>query len=194
VQIGGLNAPIIAVARGLIAVQVPYETAPAGTVTIDVFQNGQSVGSIPMTVISYALSLFDTGDRNNSLGLPALAALNQDGTVNSVNNPAPAGSVVSVFGSGAGILSPPLQTGALSPIPPAGPLSATPLYQACWACSGVLYFGSAPGLSTGVVQINIQMAASASGSGVRPQGIGIAIGESARYVIVPGPSGVVFVE
>jgi uncharacterized protein (TIGR03437 family) len=197
VQIGGLNAPVIAVARGLIAVQVPFEAPVSDELSqpldVEVFQNGQQLGSTPMSVFDYVFNLFDTGDRHNSLNLPALAALNQDGTVNSVNNPAALGSVISVFGSGAGVLTPALETGGVNPIPPAGPLSLSPLYEACLYCS-VAYFGSAPGASTGMVQVNLQLVASVPGTGVRPLGIGIAVGTSPRYLMILEPTGVVFVQ
>jgi len=197
VKVGGLKAPIIALARGLIAVQVPFEVAaivgPAQPTALEVSQDGQPFPSIPLTVISPTLTLFDTGDANNEFNLPALVALNQDGTVNSVTNPAPAGSFISVYASGAGILSPPLVTGGLSPIPPAGPLSETPLLIACFGCSKVTHLGSAPGLSTSVQQINLQLPAVVPGNGVRAQGIGVAVGLSSTGLLAQ-PTGVVFIQ
>jgi uncharacterized protein (TIGR03437 family) len=195
VKIGGLDAPVIAAAQGLIAVQVPFELASqlGQTPAIEVFQDNQPFPSIPMILAEFALNLFDTGDRNNSLNLPALAALNQDGTVNSVDNPALAGSVVSLFGSGLGSLSPPLQTGGVSPIPPAGPLSTSSLVSGCAGCSAVLYYGSAPGLSTAVDQINIQLSTDAPGTGVRPQAIGVSVSYSIESVFSE-PTGVVFIK
>jgi uncharacterized protein (TIGR03437 family) len=195
VTIAGFDAPVFAVARGLIAVQVPFEIELGGpALMIEVFQNGQAFQSILTSLSFNALSLFDTGDRNNSLNLPALAALNQDGTVNSVNNPAAAGSVVSLFASGAGGLSPALRTGALSPIPPAGPPSTSSLYQTCFGCTEILYLGSAPGLSTAVAQINIRIPAEAAGSGVRPQGIGIQVSDTIEGLFVSRPTGIVFIK
>jgi len=196
VKIAGLDAPVFAVARGLIAVQVPYETAlptQAGdTLTLEVFENGQSLQSLQIGMQSYFLSLFDTGDRNNSSGLPALAALNQDGTVNNAHNPAEPGSVVTVFGSGAGILSPALETGGLSPVPPADPLSVSSLIPVCENCT-VLYLGSAPGLSTGVVQINIQMPTLGL-MGLQPVPIAIALIDMPGQLAFPEATGVLFVK
>jgi uncharacterized protein (TIGR03437 family) len=196
VTIGALNAPIVALARGLIAVQVPFEVAtigaPSQPIDIEVSQGGQAFPPIPLSVLEPMFRLFDTGDRNNSLNLPALVALNQDGTVNSIANPAAVGSAISVYSSGV-VLSPPLQTGGLNPIPPAGPLSETPLPRACAGCSAVLYLGSAPGLSTGVQQINLQIPADAPGSRVRAQGIGVGVAYSSQNLLVK-PSGVVFIK
>ncbi len=198
VTMGGVSAPIIALARGLIAVQAPFElasqTLSGQPAAIQVSQNGQMFQTIPFLVGVSVLNMFDTGDRGNSLNLPALAALNQDGTVNSAANPAAPGSFVSVFGSGAGTLSPPLVTGGVSPIPPAGLLSTSGLYSGCAGCAGIEYLGSAPELSTSLVQINVQLPGTIPGSGVRPQGIGFSLDQTRLNTFFAEPTGVVFVK
>jgi uncharacterized protein (TIGR03437 family) len=78
------------------------------------------------------------------------AALNQDGTVNSATNPATAGSVISVFG-----------TGAVWP----SDLGATGAEEFDQSANGfvigaqhtLLYFGAAPGQYVGVFQANVQL-------------------------------------
>jgi uncharacterized protein (TIGR03437 family) len=196
VKIGGLDAPVLGVARGELSVQAPYETPIllGQTIPVEVFENGQTLNTISTLVASYAFSLFDTGDRNNSLNLPALAALNQDGTANSPTNPAAVGTVVSLFGTGLGALSPPLITGGLNPTPPAGSLSVSSLYKTCFGCTSILYLGSAPGLSTGVQQVNVGLPAAVPGTGVRPQGISVAVSGAAQGLFVFEASGVVFVQ
>jgi uncharacterized protein (TIGR03437 family) len=194
VRISGRDAPMVAIARGIIAVQVPYETGISfETGTIEVFENGMPLNTIPIRHVANVFGLFDTGDRNNSFNLPALAALNQDGTINSRDNPARVGSIVSLFGSGAGLLSPALESGGLSPIPPAAPLSESSLYRACRGCE-ILYLGSAPGLSTSVVQVNVRIVSEEPGTGVRPHGIGIGVAPSPRGLLAPLPASVVFIE
>ena len=194
VRISGVDASIIAVARGLIAAQVPYEVAPsADPASIEVSADGTPLNSIPFSLGPAQTGLFDTGDRNNSLNLPALAALNEDGTVNGINNPAPSGSVLSIFGTGLGTLSPPLVTGDLSPVPPAAPLSQTTLLSACYQCE-ILYLGSAPGLSTSVFQANVRVHANPPATGTAAVGIGIAVSQSPRSLFIFSPTGVVFVK
>jgi uncharacterized protein (TIGR03437 family) len=128
------------------------------------------------------------------MNLPALAALNQDGTINTQDNPAPLGSIVTVFGSGLGALSPTLKTGELSPIPPAGALSQSTLYRICWGCSDILYLGSAPGQSTSVVQVNVRIPQNTAATGIRPFGIGIGVGGALKGIFISSASGVVFVK
>lgn len=204
VTIAGLQAPVIAVADGLIAAQVPFEIplTYGSPLPVDVFQDGAEFASISLFPTDNSLNLFDTGDSNNSIGLPALAALNQDGTANSAANPAAVGSVVSLFATGLGILSPPLKTGALNPIPPAGPLSITQIPSACsfdapqafdFILCQVLYIGSAPGLSTSVAQINVQLPSTVPGTGVRPLGTGVGVYYNGQYIF-SDPTGVIFIQ
>jgi uncharacterized protein (TIGR03437 family) len=53
---------------------------------------------------------------------------------------------------------------------------------------------SAPGLSTGVIQINIRITADAPGSGVRALGIGIVASDTFPGLSTAVPSGVVFIK
>ena len=91
VRIGEMEVPILAVARGSVTVQFPYEIAPMplgnSSLMLDVFDNDQPLNSIPFSVATASFGLFDNGDRNNAANLPALAALNEDGSVNSPEIP-----------------------------------------------------------------------------------------------------------
>ena len=199
VTIGGYTAPVIAVARGLIAVQVPFEASSFEDAvtppTIEVTNAGAGLPSIPVGIKFFSFNLFDTGNRDNPTNLPALAALNQDGSVNTVANPAPVGSVISLFGSGLGGLNPPLLTGGLNPTPPGAQLSLSSLVAICeGGCIQVLYAGSAPGLSTAVVQLNVQLAADFPGTGVRPLPIAIGVGTPGMEIFGFEPGGVVFIK
>jgi uncharacterized protein (TIGR03437 family) len=83
---------------------------------------------------------------------PALAAaLNQDGTVNNSGNPAQAGTIVAVFGTGFGLLSPsiPVLVYATSGTAAAFTNAALEL----------TYAGQAPALVAGVTQINFRLPA-----------------------------------
>jgi uncharacterized protein (TIGR03437 family) len=90
-----------------------------------------------------------------SIGGTEARVLNQDGTINDVNNAAARGTIVSVFCTGGGQTSPPTATGTLAALPlpaPALPIAA--------AISGrqaeILYAGPAPGL-VGVTQVNLRV-------------------------------------
>jgi uncharacterized protein (TIGR03437 family) len=85
------------------------------------------------------------------------AALNQDGTLNSPQNPAQPGSTVMLFGTGGGQTVPPSVAGEITPLA-LRPLAYTPQVQidnqpprlVQWA-------GAAPSLVSGVTQINFTL-------------------------------------
>jgi uncharacterized protein (TIGR03437 family) len=92
-------------------------------------------------------------------------ALNQDGTLNSPTNPAPVGSIITVFATGLGPITPPQADGSLVQFPL--PTNILPVgVQAAWcfpfSCSSfptytVTYAGPAPTLVAGATQINFQV-------------------------------------
>jgi uncharacterized protein (TIGR03437 family) len=89
------------------------------------------------------------------------AIVNQDGTVNAPANPAPLGSIVSVYCTGTGYLQNLVVDGSVAPIPP--PYDTTELQNPGVEFAGVagttLWSGAAPGLIEGVTQINVQLPA-----------------------------------
>jgi len=83
--------------------------------------------------------------------------------LNSQSNPAEPGSIVVVYGTGAGVTTPAGDDGALVPI---GPLSALPRPAAAlgiWVQGirltpgDILYAGAAPGLVNGLTQVNFRI-------------------------------------
>ncbi len=90
-------------------------------------------------------------------------AMNHDGTLNGPSNPAPRGSIVTVWGTGYGQTDPPCPIGGLN-VPDAAPLSPGVTAHIYYVDpTGVLqlepvqYAGSAPTLVCGIVQINFQV-------------------------------------
>ena len=78
------------------------------------------------------------------------------------SNPAVRGSVVSVWGTGFGLIDPPCATGGLNPYGPVNLAAGLSVDIAVGSPPGIpvdyapaLYAGSAPGLPCGVVQINL---------------------------------------
>ena len=90
----------------------------------------------------------------NGSGMGQAAILNQDGTVNSPSNPAERGSVISVFMTGAGRMTPAQPDGSLGP--PSPPFPA-PVLGVGASIGQVLYAGAAPGLVAGAVQVNVRI-------------------------------------
>ncbi|HEY6327958.1 MAG TPA: hypothetical protein VI756_01385, partial [Blastocatellia bacterium] len=89
------------------------------------------------------------------------AIVNQDGTVNTPANPAPLGSIVSIYCTGTGYLETPPADGQVTPIPPPYNVTEPPAPVVTFAgIAGVtLWSGAAPGIVAGVTQINVQLPA-----------------------------------
>lgn len=94
----------------------------------------------------------------NSSGGGQAAALNQDGSINSSANPAAAGSVIVLYLTGAGATNPPSVTGSLNDFPL--PRLVEPVEVLINNVSAAVEFaGPAPGLISGVVQVNARVPA-----------------------------------
>ncbi len=157
----GKPAPLLFVQESQINAIVPASAAPGNhdistQVWISVIRT--LTGAVPSssglrTVITRAAPGLFTQDGS---GLGPGAILNEDGTLNSVSNPAARGSVVALFATGGGLTSPLLGDGQIATI--AAPLSTVGAGVAIGdRFANVLYAGTAPGLVNGALQINARI-------------------------------------
>ena len=103
------------------------------------------------------------------------AAINEDGSLNGADHPAPVGSIVSLYLTGAGVTNPPADDGA----PPGLPLPRVALpvtVQVGGVRADVLYAGSVFGFP-GLVQVNIRVPAVAASDAAPVQ---VAVGGYSR--------------
>lgn len=162
----GFPGPMLYVAPGQLSAAAPFDF---GTVAVE---NGRLIvlaelernGRLSMpTKLQLALGspgLFTVDGSGNG----PLAALNQDGSVNSEANPAAPGSIVVLFGTGFGPLAGPA-TNALVGTPVGSPLPEyyfSVLAQVNNQNAEVLYGGQAPQLLAGVSQMNVRIPANVS--------------------------------
>ena len=142
-------APLLQVGAQQIVAVVPFEVAGKSTVGITVQYGSMSSNTATIGV------------------LPALPGVfNQYGQALALNTPAAPGSIISVFVTGAGVMSPPQSDGAIGgsqtsvPALPVSasmgsyPQSSTPV---AWTPLQVTYAGSADWLIAGTIQVNVQM-------------------------------------
>jgi uncharacterized protein (TIGR03437 family) len=114
---------------------------------------GQASASVPLTVAPTGIGIFSA----DSSGAGAAVVLNQDGSLNGPNRPAAPGSVVTLWATGAGQLSPAGVDGTVVPADNP-PVTALPvLAQVGGQIADVLYSGAAPGIVEGVVQVNLRI-------------------------------------
>lgn len=150
----GVAAPMIYASSGQTSTIVPY--AVAGKTAIQVIVEYQGVASAASTVAvtSPQLGLFSA----NSSGSGQGAILNQDNSINSATNPAGRNGIIILFGTGEGQTDPPGVDGqlALSVYPkPKQPVTA----KINGIPAEVLYYGAAPTLVAGALQINVRIPA-----------------------------------
>jgi uncharacterized protein (TIGR03437 family) len=145
VFLNGWEAPVLYSSPGQVNIVVPYELPTGQPVDVEV----QSAGFPSRT-----LRVNRTEATNLQL-FPVV--LNQDGTLNSAQNPAARNSIVILWGTGAGNTNPPAATGEILPLAPRPrelPLevSASGVFRL-----EVLYAGAAPGFIAGLTQINVKL-------------------------------------
>jgi uncharacterized protein (TIGR03437 family) len=154
VRFNGIPAPLLYTSEGQVNALVPYGIGAAATVTVEVTTPN---GPIPPAILHRA----DAQPAILRQGAAALA-LNSDGTLNSPENPAPAGSIVTLYASGAGLLSQSPPDGSLSPLP-FNPFGPRPLQPVALLADGLslelLYAGGAPGLIINLLQLNVRLPA-----------------------------------
>jgi uncharacterized protein (TIGR03437 family) len=149
VTFDGIAAPLLYVSATQINAIVPYGLA-AATTQLSVTYNGQSYGPITLPVAAAVPAIFSATQNGHGQA----AVLNQDGTLNSVANPAPRGSVITFYAAGAGIMSPGVPDGAVSN----GPILPKPALAVSVSIRGVdatlQYAGAAPTYVSGLLQVN----------------------------------------
>jgi uncharacterized protein (TIGR03437 family) len=166
VLFNGILAPLSYVSSGQINAIVPYEIAGALNPSVQVRLLGQTSPAYPLKLATAAPGLFTL----NSSGTGPAAALNQDNSINSPNNPAAKGSYVVLYMTGEGQTSPAGVTGKVTTVaanPPITPQSLLPVSVLINGQSAlVAFYGESPGLVSGVMQLNVQIPIDAASGGL----------------------------
>ncbi|HLK64693.1 MAG TPA: hypothetical protein VKU19_14710 [Bryobacteraceae bacterium] len=141
--VNGVAAPIFYAGPAQLNVQIPFEVS--GNAAVSVMVGGTPAGSAMVPLSSAAPGIFQIGPGR-------VAAVNPDGSINGTDHPAPAGSLVVVFATGLGPVSPAVATGA-----PAGPLSVVVAKVTATIggqSAAIAFAGLAPGYA-GLYQVNM---------------------------------------
>jgi uncharacterized protein (TIGR03437 family) len=154
----GFPAPLLYVQDAQINAMAPYNIAGKAQTVIQVKYNGQTTRDVTIPVSPVSPALFEQPN-----GIPWV--LNQNGTVNSADNPVARGGYLTLYLTGGGQTSPPSTDGQVWHT--AGGLAAPVTaeldnYGADGAVHGpaiVAYAGPSPGSISGLQQINIQIPA-----------------------------------
>ena len=148
VTINNTPAPILYASASQTGILVPYEVAGSTTANVVVKSGSQTTASFQVNVASSAPGIFTT----TTSGSGQAVAFNQDGSVNSSQNPASAGQVIVIYATGEGATDPGGQDGFVI-----GDILKTPLLPVSITIGNqpatVAYAGSAPGEISGVLQV-----------------------------------------
>lgn len=162
VEFQGVPAELLYVQEQSVAAIVPYTISDVPT-TLTIKLGGTAGPSVSIPAppygpgvrgTSYAPALFTT----NSSGTGNLAAVNADGTVNSLLHPAKRGSVVLLYGTGFNVpeMCASRNFGSLFPNSTLFPTSTSPVEAFVGGRpASVLYSGSAPLMTCGAQQFNV---------------------------------------
>ena len=136
-----LQAPIYYIGPTQVNFQVP-SNAPLGAVRLAVrtADTGELVAGGSFLVSSVGPGIFTA----NAQGTGQAAVLNQDFTINSTSNPAPAGSIVSIYATGQGQVSPAVIDGTAAGSSPLSNTIAVP------TTSGTTCLNSQPSMCVAV--------------------------------------------
>ncbi len=151
VTIGNLPAVVLAASSNQVNVVTPFEIVGNTSVPVQLTHNGMISNTVTVSVAATNAGIFTT-----NFGSGPAAALNQDGSINSDGNPAHAGSIVSLYWTGGGATNPPSADGLLS-VTPYPLLPTAPSVTIGGVPAAVSYAGAAPGLVSGVLQLNAQI-------------------------------------
>ncbi len=150
VLINGIAAPIVYGSPNQWNVVVPYEVDGATTASLQVFSGGAASEKWTLPVAPSAPGIFSIG----STGIGRGAVLNQDNTVNDPSNPAPSGTIIQIFATGAGQLLPAGVTGSVTPAGGGGSTRLPVKVVFGGTEAMVVFAGTAPGAVSGVLQVN----------------------------------------
>jgi uncharacterized protein (TIGR03437 family) len=157
----GVAAPLLYASNSQVNLVAPAALSGKSTTQICAVLNGAVANCLNAAVAAAAPAMFSSGLFN---GLMYAAAVNQDSTINSEQNPAPAGSVISLYVTGLGATTPTLPDGSITPVPLASQnLQVTVTYTLNELRTNmphplpaqVLYAGPAPLEIEGLGQVNV---------------------------------------
>ena len=170
VTFNGVASPLIYVSLNQINAIAPYEIALFTTVNVVVSNNGVTSATFQVSVNTASPAIFTSGQNGTGQG----AILNQDNSVNGPNNAAARGSVIAIYGTGEGSVTPAVPTGSVTPVSGTFPQPILPVTVTIGGVPAVTnYRGEAPGLVAGVIQVNAIVPANI---GTGPQTVVITVG------------------
>lgn len=151
---GDQALPLFFANESQVNAQIPYEVEPGTRMQIYAVKDG--VASTPLKV-AVARAQPGVVQLNPALfGPDHIVALNQDGSVNTPENPAAPGSVTTIFLTGQGPVNPPIATGAAASASPLSSVTLPAVATIGGRPAPIGFLGMTPAL-VGLAQANLQI-------------------------------------
>lgn len=147
----GITATVLYAGGNQVNAIVPFGLDPGKPASLELRIEGQSIATVSLPVSATAPAIFT----QSATGVGPGAILNQDFTLNTFGNPAARDSIIIVYGTGFGTLTPPAIDGQIAVDPSS---TTVPVFATIGGIPAeVTYAGSAPGLISGATQINVRI-------------------------------------
>jgi uncharacterized protein (TIGR03437 family) len=147
----GVAAPMLYASNGQLSAVVPYSIRNKNSTSVQIEYQGVRSSPLIVAASTAAPGIFTLDASGQG------AILNQDFSINGVNNPAEPGSIISIFLTGEGDTDPIGADGRLA----AFPLLPKPLLPVSVLIGGLpadlTYAGGAPGATAGLLQVNAKI-------------------------------------
>lgn len=173
----GVAAPMIYAVDGQVSVVTPFSIGGRESTSMQAEYQGQASEAVTLRVVPTQPAIFT----QSRAGTGPAVVLNQNNMLNTSDNPAARNSIVQIYATGGGLLQPAVQDGAIAMPPLARPVVPVRV-RIGGRDAEVTYAGVAPGLVTGVMQINVRIPALAAASDAVPITVQIGDAESAAGV------------
>lgn len=161
VLFNNVAAPLLYAGPNQINAIVPVSVAEGDTAALQIVTPNGTLAGPALTVVPSEPEVFQSRPPAPAGG--EAVALNQDGNLNSSSSPASAGSIVTVWATGAGLgdslgdQDGLIATGAMGVLLPVSVFDSSNVNVFGVYSLEVLYAGSAPGLVTGAIQVNFRL-------------------------------------
>jgi uncharacterized protein (TIGR03437 family) len=149
VRINGQPAPLLYASSSQINAVVPYETTGSAAVSVQVVKDDVPLNTMTTKAVATLPGIF--------------GIVNPNGAINDANHPAPPGSTLMIFLTGAGLMQPMAETGSIGKGDSRIAANVSVALRAFVAGKAtvvpleIAYSGDAPGAVQGLAQINARL-------------------------------------
>ncbi len=173
----GVPAPFVYSSFRQASVIVPYSVAGKSSVKLQIRNSSGTSREIEANVTPTNPGLFTL----DSTGAGQAIAVKENGTLSSKENPARRGEILVLYATGEGLTSPAQADGSVAVSPFAKPVESVSVTIGGQSAE-VLYAGAAPGLTAGLMQVNVRVPVEVSAGNQVPVRLSVGQQSSPRGV------------